>query len=142
MEWAKYLAVALTAMSPIGEELVAIPLGVGLGLPVLPTVILAFICNLIPVAAVSALVRVAQRNRRIAGWLQKLRRERIKRILGRCGAAGVILVTPWVGVYATVATLEVLGMPRRRLYPAVAGSLALYAIVVGLLAYLGVGWFR
>ena len=142
MEWAKYLGVALTAMSPVGEELIAIPLGVGLGLPALLVAALALPCNYIPALVISALFKAGERKPRVVRWLQRLRRERVRRILDRYGLIGVILVTPWVGVYATVTTLELLGMDRRRLHLTVLSSLVLYAIGVTLAAHFGIGWFR
>ena len=83
MEWAKYLGVALTAMSPVGEELIAIPLGVGLGLPALLVAALALPCNYIPALVISALFKAGERKPRVVRWLQRLRRERVRRILDR-----------------------------------------------------------
>lgn len=47
--WQKYLGVAFISMLPLIELRGAIPVGVGIGLPLLPTYILAVVCNMIPV---------------------------------------------------------------------------------------------
>ncbi|MDL2215509.1 small multi-drug export protein [Ruminococcaceae bacterium OttesenSCG-928-N02] len=48
-ELKKYLWVGFISMLPIIELRGAIPIGVGMGLPVLPTYIIAVLCNMIPV---------------------------------------------------------------------------------------------
>lgn len=45
----KYLGVAFISMVPLIELRGAIPVGVGIGLPLLPTYVLAVVCNMIPV---------------------------------------------------------------------------------------------
>ena len=83
MEWAKYLAVVLTAMAPWGEELIAIPLGIGLGLSTPVVAAIALFFNYIPALTISILFKFGQNSPRLFRWLGKLRRERIKRILYR-----------------------------------------------------------
>ena len=54
-------------------------------------------------------------------------------VLERYGLAGIMLATPWIGVYATTAALEFFGMSRRKIWAAIGLSLAAHAIVVTLL---------
>jgi len=142
VEWAKYLGVALAAIFPWGEELVAIPLGIGLGLPPIWVVAVALPCNYIPALLISALFKIGERHPTLIRWLHKLRGERIKRLLNRWGLLGVVLIAPWAGVYATVATMEVLGMGRRRLHLAIIWSLVLYALVFATAAHFGMSLLR
>ena len=142
MEWAKYLAVVLTAMAPWGEELIAIPLGIGLGLSTPVVAVIALFSNYIPALIISILFKFGQNSPLLFRWLGKLRRERVKRILDRYGLIGVILVTPWLGVYATVTTLEILEMNRKRLQLAVITSLILYAVIMTCTAHYGIGLLK
>ena len=142
MEWAKYLPVALVAMAPWGEELIAIPLGIGLGLPSAAAAAIAGFFNYLPALTISLLFKLGLTSPRLGAWLQRLRHRRIRRILDRYGLVGVILVAPWVGVYATVATLEIMGMNRVRLQLAIIVSLVLYAVIVACAAHYGIGMLR
>lgn len=47
--WGKYLGVAIISMVPIIELRGAIPVGIGIGLPMVPTYVLAVVCNMLPV---------------------------------------------------------------------------------------------
>ena len=60
--WAKYTAVALTAASPIGEELVSIPLGVGLGLDPMLVAVVSVVFNMLPALVISTLFRRAEQE--------------------------------------------------------------------------------
>ena len=145
--WAKYVAVALTAASPIGEELVSIPLGVGLGLEPAPVAVVSVIFNMLPALVISALFRRAEQGtgtlramlrmrplpvRSAVRWMLRRRSQRLLRVLDRWGVWGVLIVTPWAGVYVTTLTLEVAGMRRIRLLASVAASLIIHAAIVTL----------
>lgn len=85
-----------------------------------------------PVPLVSLLFNLAGRWPFLAARLNR-RPERVRRVLERYGLAGIMLATPWIGVYATTAALEFFGMSRRKIWAAIGLSLAAYAIVVTLL---------
>ena len=142
--WAKYVAVALTAASPIGEELVSIPLGVGLGLEPMLVAMVSVVFNMLPALVISALFRRAERGTRVlrmvlrmrpapvrsaAVWVLRRRSQRLLRALDRWGVWGVLIVTPWAGVYVTTLTLEVAGMRRGRLLASIAASLIIHAAI-------------
>ena len=142
--WAKYVAVALTAASPIGEELVSIPLGVGLGLDPTLVAVVSVVFNMLPALVISALFSKAERGtgvlramlrmrpepvRSAVRWILRRRSQRLLRALDRWGVWGVLIVTPWAGVYVTTVTLEVAGMRRSRLLASVAASLIIHAAV-------------
>ena len=145
----KYLIVAITAASPIGEELVSIPVGVGLGLNVAMVAVVSFVFNLLPAVLISGLFWRAERGTRVVRmllrlrplalravvlWILRRRSRRLGQALDRWGIWGVLAATPWAGVYATTLTLEALGMRRRRLLAAVAASLAIHAAAVALIS--------
>ncbi len=145
----QYLIVAITAASPIGEELVSIPVGVGLGLNVAMVAVVSFVFNLLPAVLISGLFWRAERGTRVVRmllrlrplalravllWILRRRSRRLGQALDRWGIWGVLAATPWAGVYATTLTLEALGMRRRRLLAAVAASLAIHAAAVALIS--------
>lgn len=146
---AKYIAVAFTAASPIGEELVSIPLGIAMGLDAVAVALVSFAFNMLPALVISALFRWAERGSRAvrmllrlrpaplryaAVWVLRRRSRLLTRWLDRWGVWGALAATPWAGVYATTLTLEVMGMRRSRLLAAIAASLLLHAVVFALLA--------
>lgn len=143
--WAKYVAVALTAASPVGEELVSIPLGVGLGLDPVLVAVVSVVFNMLPAVVISALFRRAQQGTGVlrvmlrvrsepvrsgVRWMLRRRSQNLLRALDRWGVWGVLVVTPWAGVYVTTLTLEVAGMRRGRLLASIAASLIVHAAVV------------
>ena len=147
--WLKYVAVALTAASPIGEELVSIPLGVGLGLDPALVAVVSVVFNMLPALVISALFRRAERGtgvlramlrmrpepfRSAVRWMLRRRSQRLLQALDRWGVWGVLIVTPWAGVYVTTLTLEVAGMRRGRLLASIAASLIIHAAIVTLAA--------
>ncbi|MFP4170835.1 MAG: small multi-drug export protein [Methanomassiliicoccales archaeon] len=125
--------VALLAFSPVGEELIAIPAGAAMGLPLELVVPVAAVANFLPVPVILLLFDLAHRHPRLHRWLVNRRRERIVRWMDRYGVLGVIAITPWVGVYATTVTCELLGMDRYRLVASVIVSLTAYALALGIL---------
>ncbi len=145
--WAKYSVVALTAASPIGEELISIPLGVGLGLDPALVAVVSVVFNMLPAVVISALFRRAERGTGMLRlilrmrpepigsairWMLRRRSQRLLRALNRWGVWGVLVVTPWAGVYVTTLTLEVAGMRRSRLLSSVAASLIIHGAIVTL----------
>ena len=110
-----YVAVALVAASPIGEEVLAIPLGITLGLSTVPVVLTALAFNFLPALLISLVFHRAEHSTGPLKWLLRLRSQRVARVLDRAGMLGVIIATPWLGVYAVTVSLEMLGMRRRRL---------------------------
>ena len=147
--WVKYVAVALTAASPIGEELVSIPLGVGLGLEPALVAVVSVVFNMLPALVISALFRRAEQGtgvlramlrmrpepiRSAIRWMLRRRSQRLLQALDRWGVWGVLIVTPWAGVYVTTLTLEVAGMRRGRLLASIAASLIIHAAIVTLAA--------
>ena len=145
----KYIAVALTAASPIGEELVSIPLGIGLGLDAAGVALVSFVFNLLPALVISGLFHWAEQGSRVVRmllrlrpaplryavvWVLRRRNRLLTRWLDRWGVWGALAATPWAGVYATTLTLELMGMRRSRLLSAIAASLLLHAILFALLS--------
>lgn len=138
MDFVGLVIVALISISPIGEELIAIPAGVAMGLPVFTVAIVAMVANFLPVPILFFFFDRENKYPRINGWLLKRRNEKVKRWMDKYGVLGLFILTPWIGVYAATITCELLGMRRSRICGSVAASLILYAVVVALLITLGI----
>ncbi len=137
MELVKLIIVALISLSPVGEELIAIPAGVALGLPVFLAAAVAAVTNFLPVPALFFIFDQGNKYPKLRDWLMRRRNERVQRWMDKYGIFGLFILTPWTGVYAATVTCELLGMKRARICAAIAASLAFYALIVGVLLTTG-----
>jgi uncharacterized membrane protein len=138
MELISLIIVALISVSPVGEEMIAIPAGVAMGLPVFIVVLVSAAANFLPVPVISFVFYQGNKYPRIHGWLLRRRNEKVKRWMDKYGIAGLFLLTPWIGIYAATITCELLSMQRAKIYAAVAASLVFYAVIVALVLTLGI----
>ena len=130
MELISVVIVALISFSPVGEEMIAIPAGVAMGLPVLISTAVAMIANFLPVPILFFFFDQGAKYPKIHRWLLKRRSEKAKRWMDKYGIAGLLILTPWIGVYAATITSELLGMRRSRICTAIATSLVFYALII------------
>ncbi len=137
METAKIITVALISLSPVGEELIAIPVGVALGLPVFLAAGVAAAANFLPVPALFFIFSRGNRYPKLRDWLMRRRNERVQRWMDKYGIFGLFVLTPWTGVYAATVTCELLGMKRARISGAIAASLVFYAVITAAIITLG-----
>lgn len=138
MELISLIIVALISVSPVGEEMIAIPAGVAMGLPIFIVAPVAAAANFLPVPVISFVFYQGNKYPRIHGWLLRRRNEKVKKWMDKYGIAGIFLLTPWVGVYAATITCELLSMQRTKIYAAVAASLVFYAVIAALVLTLGI----
>ncbi len=138
MDLIKICLVTLVSISPVGEEIIAIPAGVAMGLPIFIVVPVAAAANFLPVPVISFIFCQGNKYPRIHGWLLRRRNEKVKKWMDKYGIAGLFLLTPWIGVYAATITCELLNIQRTRIYAAVAASLVFYAVVAALVLTLGI----
>ncbi|MDD5614680.1 MAG: small multi-drug export protein [Candidatus Methanoperedens sp.] len=137
MELTKVIIVALISLSPVGEELIAIPAGVALGLPVFLAAAVAAVANFLPVPALFFIFDQGNKYPKLRDWLMRRRNERVQRWMDKYGIFGLFILTPWTGVYAATVTCELLGMKRARICATIAASLAFYALIVGVVLTTG-----
>jgi len=78
MELIKVIIVALISLSPVGEELIAIPAGAVLGLPVLLSAAVAAAANFLPVPALFFVFDRGNKYPKLRDWLMRLRNERVR----------------------------------------------------------------
>ena len=122
-----YLAVALIALSPVGEELVAIAAGVAWGLDPYTTALVALVSNWIP-APILILggEYLAERWAFIKRW--RKRSGTLQRWVDRTGILAVVIITPWIGIYATCLGGIFIGLKKYSLLGAATASLIIYAV--------------
>jgi len=137
MELIKVIIVALISLSPVGEELIAIPAGAVLGLPVFLVAAVAAAANFLPVPALFFVFDRGNKYPKLRDWLMRLRNERVQSWMDKYGIFGLFVITPWIGVYAATVTCELLGMRRERIWGAIAVSLVFYALIIAVLFTIG-----
>lgn len=140
-----YAVVALLAASPVGEELISIPAGWALGLPLWNVVAVSLVFNFLPVPVLLKMMDIAGGHPRIARFVNFFRREKVVGLARKYGFAGIALLAPLAGVYAMSVAAWVLGIPKGKTMLYIAAGLSLYAagcvaaILGGTAAY---GWLR
>ena len=137
MELTKLIIVALISFSPVGEELIAIPAGAALGLPVILSAAVAAAANFLPVPALFFVFDRGNKYPKLRDWLLRRRNERVQKWMDKYGIFGLFVLTPWIGVYAATVTCELLGMKRERTCGAIAASLVFYALIIAVLLTIG-----
>ena len=137
MDLIKICLVALVSISPVGEEIIAIPAGVAMGLPMFIVAPVAAAANFLPVPVISFVFYQGNKYPRIHGWLLRRRNEKVKRWMDKYGIFGLFILAPWTGVYAATVTCELLGMKRAGICGAIAASLVFYALIIAVLLTIG-----
>jgi len=137
LELTKVIIVALISLSPVGEELIAIPTGAALRLPVFISAAVASAANFLPVPALFFVFDRGNKYQKMRDWLLRRRNEKVQGWMDKYGIFGLFVLTPWTGVYAATVTCELLGMRRERIYGAIAASLVFYALIIAVLLTIG-----
>ncbi|PZC46615.1 MAG: putative small multi-drug export protein [Chloroflexi bacterium] len=126
----QYLIVAATAASPIGELVIAIPVGLALSLSPFWVALTAIVFNMLPVLAISFMFSRAEGSQGPLRWLTRFRKDRVARVVGRYGLPGVLVLTPLLGTWAVTATLEAVGVSRIRILGTMLLSLLVYSAIL------------
>jgi len=139
----RVLAVALTAASPVGEVLVAIPVGVALGLDPLLAWAVSVPSNIAPAASILYLF----------GWLgarfpglSRFFAGRGSSVISRLGSSrlsiAIFLATPFAGVYAVSFASGVLGVGRRLSLLCQLAGVSVFGLAEALLILFGFSMLR
>lgn len=124
---------------PFFEIYVAVPAAFGLGLDPVSAVVWPVLGNVTPVFLIVFGYERLMRIGRVRRWLLARRSPRFERWIDRYGAPFVLLVTPWIGVWAVAATAQALGMQRAALVAYSLVSISVYAMVIAVGLALGLG---
>ena len=134
----KYSVVFLLAATPWVELMVVIPMGAAMGLSVTPLTVVAFIGNALPVFAIIALFRWWERRR---GPVRRRWSARATRVWDRYGLPGLALLGPVLtGIHLAAVMARALGAWRRQTAQWMIASLAIWAVITGLVTAVGVEW--
>jgi uncharacterized membrane protein len=125
---------------PFFEIYVAVPAAFGLGLDPVSAVVWPVLGNVTPLFVIAYGYERLTRIDRVRRWLQGRRSARLERWVDSYGAPFVLLVTPWIGVWAVAATAKALGMRQAALAAYSAISITAYALVIAAAIALGVDW--
>ncbi|MFO8155286.1 MAG: small multi-drug export protein [Pseudomonadota bacterium] len=134
----EYGLVFILAATPLVELVVVIPLGVAMGMSLLPVTVVAFVGNALPILGIIALHRVWVARH---GPVRRRWNRRARRVWHRYGLPGVALLAPLLtGIHlAAIMALALKARQRPTLYWMVA-SLALWAVATATATALGLHW--
>lgn len=136
--WLKALTVWMLGFFPLTEIYIAIPIGLGMGLDAVSTVLWGVAGNYAPVLLLHHSYGRLMRHPRAGTWLQRRHSPRLKRQMDKRGFWFVLLVTPWSGVWIMAVTVKLAGMHDRPFLLASFLSVAGYAIAIAAAIALGV----
>lgn len=137
-ELAKILVIAVIAASPVGEILIAIPVGVALGVDPLVSYITALPFNMAPSALILLTLDVFEKKYpSISRYFARRGEGLVKRLGVRKVQAAMVIITPIAGVYAVSFSTEILGIDGRSSFAYQSIGVALYGLVEALLIYQG-----
>lgn len=123
---------------PAFEIYGAVPASYALGLGVISSIIWAVFGNLIPVFVIHYGYEYLSDYPRINAWLDRLSSEKVQQRMNRYGAIGVLILTPWTGIWAMAITARALGMKVGRLFLFSGISVTVYAIIIATTLDVGV----
>lgn len=134
----KILIIAATAASPIGEILIAIPVGVAIGVDPFISFFIAFPFNMIPAAAILIFLDILERRYpSISRYFARRGEGVVKRFGARKIQIVIAAITPIVGVYAVSFATKILGVDKKISFTCQSAGVALYGAAEALLINLG-----
>ncbi len=132
------IAVVLISASPIGEILIAIPAGVALGLEPALVFVVALIANTIPAAILLPILeQVETKFPRFFNYFANEGGRFRKRLQGRYGSVILLLITPFIGVYAASIGSRFLRFAKWRSFTLQFLSLMVYGGIETFALYFG-----
>lgn len=137
----KALTVWFLGFFPFFELFIAIPAGVSLKLDPVSLVFFCVAGNFTPVLLIEYGHSRLMKYERIRNWLNRRVSGKTGRNINRYGTWYVLVITPWVGVWAIAVTAKILHMDRKILIPASLASLFLYSVVFLIMIRAGVTFF-
>lgn len=121
---------------------VAVPAAIALELDYVSAIVWASLGNFTPVLLVVLAFERLRRLPRLGPWLETRSSERFQRLADRYGMWLVLLITPFIGVWAIAVTGIGLGMNRYKLVVFSGISILLYALITSIGVALGVEAFH
>jgi nicotinamide riboside transporter PnuC len=112
----KWVAVVVATITPLTGRAVAIPLGVGLGLPAIGVCVAAGISNVLLAAAIILVIERLEQIAALRRYIEKKRGRRIARFIQGKGLAYAVVLGPLVlGTFTVVLVFQALGTDKKRM---------------------------
>ena len=145
----KFLIIFFISMVPLVELRGAIPIAVGMGLPVIPSIIVSVIGNMLPVPFIllfiehvfSFLKKNVPRMNSFIGRLEERAAEKQKTV-DKYGALGLVLLVaiplPGTGAWTGSLVAALMGMKRKKAVPLIFVGVVIAAVLMTVITKLGV----
>ena len=129
----KWLAVVLTTFNPLTGRGVAIPLGIGFGLPVLWVCIASGTSNFIAASVVVLFVDRFEHIPRVKQFIEKKRGRRLAKFIESKGLPFAVILGPLVlGTFTVVLVFQALGADKKRML--------LYSLISAVILTPAIAW--
>lgn len=126
---------------PFFEIYVAVPAGMAVGLDPFSVIFFSVTGNFAPVLLIEFGYHQLRRIERLRRWFDRPVSEKLTTNINRYGWWYILLITPWVGVWAIAVAAKVLHMNRDTLVWGSLVSILIYALVLTGLIALGIDFF-
>jgi uncharacterized membrane protein len=137
----KAFSVWFIGFFPLFEIYIAVSAGIAMGLDYYSTVVWSVTGNYTPILLIHYGYKWLTRIPQVKTWFKRLSSQRLKRWIDIYGIGFVLLVTPWIGVWAMAVTMKVLRMNSKRFLIYSFTSVVAYAVMTAALIYAGVDLF-
>lgn len=112
----KWLAVVIATVTPLTGRAVAIPVGVGLGLPSIWVCVVAGISNFLLAAAIILVIDRVEHIAAVRRYIEKKRGRKMARFIQGKGLAYAVVLGPLVlGTFTVVLVFQALGANKKRM---------------------------
>ena len=129
----KYLAVILATINPLTGRAVAIPLGLGLGLPFVDVCLVSGLSNFLMAATIVLVLARIEHIPAVQRYIEKKRGQRLTRFIEGKGLGYAVILGPFLlGTFAISMVFQGLGADRKRMI--------LYCLISTLIVTPIVGW--
>ena len=131
----KWLAVVIATVTPLTGRAVAIPLGVGIGLPSTGVVVVAGISNFVLAAAMILAIDRLERIDAVKRYIEKKRGRKLARFIEGKGLGYAVVLGPLLlGTFTVILVFQALGADRRRMIAYSLASAMLLTPLIGWVA--------
>ncbi len=129
----KWLAVVVATITPLTGRAVAIPLGVGFGLPSTWVFVVAGISNFILAGAIILLIDRLEHIEAVRRFIEKKRGRKMTKLIEGKGLPYAVVLGPLVlGTFTVILVFQALGADRKRMLA--------YSLVSALILTPLIGW--
>lgn len=140
----KYIFTFCASMVPVMELRGAIPIGVGLGLPLIPCIITCVLGNMVPVPFIIIFIQrifawMRRKSAKLDALVSKLEAKayKNKELVDKYELLGLLILVaiplPGTGAWTGALLAALLGIRLKNAFPAIFGGVIIAGIIVGVL---------